>query len=93
MKKSSLINFTFEQFNFLAFLIDVSIAFSDMSIPVTEKFLYNFAILIETQPVPLPISNTFFFSHFEKSFLTQSTINSVSGLGIKVPGGVKNSSL
>ena len=93
MKKSCLINLIFEQFNFLAFVIDVSIAFSDISIPVIEKFLYNFAMLIERHPVPLPISNTFFFSNLEKSFRMQSTINSVSGLGIKVPGGVKNSSL
>ena len=73
--------------------MDVLIAFFDISIPVTKKFLYNFAILIDKHPVPLPISNTFFFSNIGKSFLIQSIINSVSGLGIKVPGGVKNSSL
>ena len=90
-KKSFLINSTLEQLIFLAFFIDVSIAFVDISIPVIKKFLYNFAILIDKQPVPLPTSNTFFFSINEKSFLTQSIINSVSGLGINVPGGVKNS--
>ena len=72
-------------------MIDVCIAFFDISTPVTKKFLYNYAILIDRQPVPLPTSNTFFFSKTGKSFLIQSIISSVSGLGIKVPGGVKNS--
>ena len=88
-----MINFTLEVSSSLAFFLDTSIALFEISIPVIEKSLYRFPRLIDKQPLPLPISKTVFFSDKEKSFLTQSIINSDSGLGINTPGGVKNLSL
>ena len=93
LKKSLLTNFTLEAFNLFAFFLDTSIALWEISIPVIEKSSYSFPRLIDKQPLPLPISKTVFFSEKEKSLLTQSIINSDSGLGINTPGGVKNLSL
>ena len=62
-----------------------------MSIPIYLWFGNFFATLSKTQPLPEQKSTTvkeLFL--FDKKSIAQSTKSSVSGRGIKTPGGVKN---
>ena len=75
----------------MLFLLAVCIAISDTSIPMYLFFGNFFATLSKTQPLPEQNSKTVDDSFLsDKKSTAQSTKSSVSGRGIKIPGGVKN---